>query len=163
MLKFLNPSPQKKRGPMISLLPLCQYVSRSVSKPFFSETAHRIFLKLLMKLVCFKGKKLKDPDFQEDLGIMRQIPPNRDFFGFCKKISPLTCRFFGFKSCTIMSFMILLNLEVWENLVPELNAKMLSVNQIALFLNFNISKTIAGITLTFFMQKHVYESYKLMM
>ena len=62
-----------------------------------------------------------------------------------------------------MTFMILLNLEVWENLVPELNAKMLSVNQIALFLNFNISKTIAGITLTFFMQKHVYESYKLMM
>ena len=62
-----------------------------------------------------------------------------------------------------MTFMILLNLEVWENLVPELNAKMLSVNQIALFLNFNISKTIAGITLTFSMQTLVYESYKLMM
>ena len=94
---------------------------------------------------------------------MRQIPPNRNFFGIFKKISPLTRRFFGFKSCTIMTFMILLNLEVWENLVPELNAKMLSVNQIALFLNFNISKTIAGITLTFSMQTLVYESYKLMM
>ena len=37
-----------------------------------------------------------------------------------------------------------------KNLVLELNAKMLLANQIAGFLNFNISKTIGGINLIFF-------------
>ena len=36
-----------------------------------------------------------------------------------------------------------------KNLVLKLNGKMLSANQIAGFLNFNISKTIEGITLIF--------------
>ena len=36
-----------------------------------------------------------------------------------------------------------------KNLVVKLNAKMISANQIAGFLNFNISKTIGGIKLIF--------------
>ena len=36
-----------------------------------------------------------------------------------------------------------------KNLVFELNAEMLSANQIAGFLNFNIPKTIGGIKLIF--------------
>ena len=40
-----------------------QYVSMSVGKHVFCKTAHRIFLKLLMKLVCLKGKKLAELDF----------------------------------------------------------------------------------------------------
>ena len=50
-----------------------------------------------------------------------------------------------------------------ENLVLELNAKMLLTNQITGFLNFNISKTIGGVKLIFCMQVHICESYKLMM
>ena len=42
-----------------------------------------------------------------------------------------------------------------KNLVLELNAKMLSSNQIAGFLNFNISKTIGDIKLIFCMQVHI--------
>ena len=49
-----------------------------------------------------------------------------------------------------------------KTLVLQLNAKMLSANQIAGFLNFNISKTIGGIKLIFCMQVHIYQSYKLM-
>ena len=33
-------------------------VSRSVGEKIFSKMAHRIFLKLLIKLGCLKGKKL---------------------------------------------------------------------------------------------------------
>ena len=43
-----------------------------------------------------------------------------------------------------------------KNIVLELNAKMLSANQIAGFLNFNISKTIGGIKLISCMQVHIY-------
>ena len=42
-----------------------------------------------------------------------------------------------------------------KNQVLELNAKMLLANQIAGFLNFNISKTIGGIKLIFCMQEHI--------
>ena len=42
-----------------------------------------------------------------------------------------------------------------KNLVLEVNAKMLSVRQIAGFLNFNISQTIGGIKLIFCMQELV--------
>ena len=42
-----------------------------------------------------------------------------------------------------------------KNLVFELNAKMLSANQIAGFLNFDISKTIGSIKLIFCMQEHI--------
>ena len=55
-----------------------------------------------------------------------------------------------------MTFMILLKLHVWENLLLELIAKMLLANQIAGFLNFNISKTIGGIKLIFCMQVRIY-------
>ena len=41
-------------------------------------------------------------------------------------------------------------------LILELNVKMLLVNQIAGFLNFNISKTIRGINLIFCIQVHIY-------
>ena len=47
-----------------------------------------------------------------------------------------------------------------KNLVLELNAKMLFANQSAGLLNFNISKTIGGIKLIFWVQVHVYYSYK---
>ena len=45
-----------------------------------------------------------------------------------------------------------------KNLVLELNAKIVSANQIAGFLNFNISKTIGDIKLIFCMQVHIYEN-----
>ena len=42
-----------------------------------------------------------------------------------------------------------------ENLALKLNAKMLLANQIAGFLDFNISKTIERIKLIFYMQVHI--------
>ena len=42
-------------------------VSMSIGKCVFSETACRMFLKLLMKLRCLKGKKLMDSDFLEKI------------------------------------------------------------------------------------------------
>ena len=55
-----------------------------------------------------------------------------------------------------MTFMIQLKPDVWKNLVLELNAKMLSANQIVGFLNFNISKTTEGTDLIFCMQVRTY-------
>ena len=55
-----------------------------------------------------------------------------------------------------MSFIILLKPYSGRNLVLELNVKMLPGNQIAGFLNFNISKTIAGIKWIFNMYVHIY-------
>ena len=43
-----------------------------------------------------------------------------------------------------------------KSLILELNVKILSPNQIAGFLNFNISRTIGGITLIFCIQVHIY-------
>ena len=43
-----------------------------------------------------------------------------------------------------------------KNPVLELNAKMLSANQIAGFLNFSISKTSPGVKLILYMQLHIY-------
>ena len=40
-------------------------------------------------------------------------------------------------------------------MILKLNAKMLSTNQIAGFLNFNISKTIGSTKLIFYMQVHI--------
>ena len=65
-------------------------VSLSVGKCVFSKIAHRIFM-----------------------GI---IPANTSkiwFFWFCKK-NNWCLYFFGFKSCTIMTFIILLKPHVWE-------------------------------------------------
>ena len=52
---------------MISPLSVCQYASMSVGKRVFSKMALRIFLKLLMKLGCLKGKKLTEPNFWEKI------------------------------------------------------------------------------------------------
>ena len=38
---------------------------------------------------------------------MPKTPPTIGFLGFCKNNSVLMFRFFGFKSCTIMTFMTL--------------------------------------------------------
>ena len=47
-----------------------------------------------------------------------------------------------------------------KNLYLKLNAKMLSANQIAGFLNFSISKTIGGIKFIFYMEVPICWSYK---
>ena len=99
----------------------CQYVSTSVGKNFFSKMAYRIFLKLLMKLGCLSCEKLMEPDFI--LGIMPKSTLKIGFSGFCKKVTPLMCRFFGFKSCTIMTFMILLKLYVWKKSDSQVKCK----------------------------------------
>ena len=39
---------------------VCQFVS---SKRVFFKTAHKIFVKLLVRLGSLKGKKLMEPDF----------------------------------------------------------------------------------------------------
>ena len=67
----------------------CQYVSMSVSKGVFSKTTHRIFLKLLMKLGCLKGKKLTEPNFLKKISFLEIMLKNTikiEILGFCKKI-----------------------------------------------------------------------------
>ena len=84
---------------------------------------------------------------------MTKNTPKIGFFGWIlekekrkRKESLLICRFFGFKPCTIVTLMILLKPHVCE--------KSGSTNQIAGFLNFNISKSIGGMKLIFSMQVH---------
>ena len=43
---------------------LCEWIAVT---PFSPKTAHEIFLKLLMKLECLKGKKLTKVDFLEKI------------------------------------------------------------------------------------------------
>ena len=60
----------------------------SVGKHVFSKTGHRIFLKLLMKSECLKGKKTDGARFfGENLNFGDNVPkhPKNSFFGFCKK------------------------------------------------------------------------------
>ena len=60
----------------------------SVDKPVFSKTAHRIFLKLLMKLGCLEAKKNDGAGFLRKniiLGIMPKNTQKIGFFEFCKK------------------------------------------------------------------------------
>ena len=99
---------------MISPLSLCYYVSMSVGKYVFSKAAHKSFLKLLVKLGCYKGNNLTGPIFGKNhiLGMSKNT--TEIVFFFPRKNSPLMCRIFGFKSCTIMIFMILLKPHVWE-------------------------------------------------
>ena len=52
-----------KEGQYVSV---CQLVNA-----FSPKTAHRNFLKLFMKLVCFKGKKLMEPGFWEKMSFWR--------------------------------------------------------------------------------------------
>ena len=66
----------------------CRYVSMSVGKHFLSKMAHRIFLKLLMKLRCIKGKKLTEPDFWEKFHFgnnVQEHPKIRAFWILQKK------------------------------------------------------------------------------
>ena len=49
----------------------CHYVSMSVGKRIFSKTAHRILMKLLIKLECLKFEKLTEPDFWEKISFWR--------------------------------------------------------------------------------------------
>ena len=63
-----------------------------LGKRVFSKTAHRIFLKLLMKLGCLNGKKQIRPGFRDN-DQKHQIK-NR-VFEFCEKNSPLMFRFFS--------------------------------------------------------------------
>ena len=138
----------------------------SAGKRVFSKTAHIIFLELLMRLGCLISKKLTEMDFWEKIslwGKCPEAPPKIGFFGFCQRIVHW-CRFFGFKSCTIMTFIILLKHHVWEKSASWVNAKMLLISQITGFLNFNISKTIGGIKLLLLgKQVHIYHHCKLMM
>ena len=86
---------------MISQLSVFQYVSMSLRKRVFSKTAHRIFLKLLMKLGYLQGKKLTDLGFLEKNTIFldnAQKHPKVRVFWILQKNSPFMCRFFGFKS-----------------------------------------------------------------
>ena len=101
---------------MISLQSIYQWVIRSVGKHGFSKMAYRIFLKLLIKLGFLNGKQLMESDFGKNLilRIMPKNPPKIRFIGFFQKISPLMYRFFEFKSCTKLTFTILLKLHVWE-------------------------------------------------
>ena len=48
------------------------------------------------------------------LVIMPKNTPKIGVFGFCITNSPLICKFCQFKSCTVIAFMILLKLHVWE-------------------------------------------------
>ena len=61
----------------------------------------------------------------------------------------MICKLYGFKSLTIMTFMIVLKQHVWEKSGSRVNAKMLLANQISGFLNLKISKTIGGIKWVF--------------
>ena len=77
-------------------------------------------MKLLMKLGCLTHKIIDGARFFWKKSHVRdnalKHPENRVFLDFAKKkkLSPLIWRFFGFKSCTIMTFMILLKLYVWK-------------------------------------------------
>ena len=64
-------------------------------------------------------------------------------------------RFFGFKSCTRITFMILLKPHVLEKSGCRVKCEMLSASQIAVFLSFNSSKTIGVSKLIFCMQVHI--------
>ena len=64
--------------------------SMSVGKHIFSKTAFRIFLKLLMKLGCLKGKKLTKAEGKNlILRIMSKNTLKIGFFEFWKKLTPL--------------------------------------------------------------------------
>ena len=87
-------------------------VSMSVGKHVFPKIAHRIFLKLHMKLGYLKDEKLIERVFEKKSHIGDNAQKHSVFWANQKKIQ--IDRFFGFKSCTIITFMILLKLHVWE-------------------------------------------------
>ena len=68
---------------------LGQYVSMSVCQlSFFSKSAHRMFLKLGVKLGCLKGRKVTEPDFwkKSHFGDNAQKYPKNDVFSILRKI-----------------------------------------------------------------------------
>ena len=71
-----------------------------------------------------------------------------------KKKKTIDVQIFWVKSCPIMTFMILLKPNVLEKFGSQVKCK--NSNQVAGFLNFNVSKTIGGIKLIFCMQVHIY-------
>ena len=77
----------RRKGILISALSVCQYVSISVGIHVFSKTAHRIFLKLLMKLGCLKVKTRSSWIFGENVrfGDNVQKHPHNRIFTICKK------------------------------------------------------------------------------
>ena len=78
--------------------------------------AYRIFLKLLIKLGFLKGKQLMELDFWKKSHFednAQKSPQNKVYWIF-QTISPLIYIFFEFKSCTELTFTILLKLHVWE-------------------------------------------------
>ena len=64
-----------------------QYISMWVDKCIFTKTAHRIFRRFLMKLVCLKGKNWWSRIYGKisHFGIMPKNTPKIGFFEFCKK------------------------------------------------------------------------------
>ena len=110
---------------MISPLSVCQYVSMSVGKCVFSKTAHRVFLKLLMKLGAVRVKIWLRRIFWEKCHFEdnAQKHPKNFFWILQKKIVVLMCVFFEFRSCTIMTFVILLKLHVLEKSVSWVKCK----------------------------------------
>ena len=93
-------------------------VSVSVGKHVFSITVHWIFLKFVMKLGWLKGEKQTEPHFWKKnliLGTMLQNTAKIGFLRFFKTNNPLMCWFFWIKGCSVMTFMILFKLHVWEN------------------------------------------------
>ena len=85
---------------------------------FFSNKKFIYYIRILtkVKFICFEKSHSPfiewgstGPDFWDNSKNTAKI----GFFGFCnKKKSPLMCRFFEFKLCTIMTFMIPLKLHV---------------------------------------------------
>ena len=133
-------------------------VSMSVGKRVVCKTAHRIFLKLLTELGCLNGKKLTAGLLGKNL-IMGIMPQNTLkigvflFFWLCKKKVHWCVDFFGYTTCIIMAHMILLKLHLWEKSGSWVKYKnTLSRSDGRIFLNFNISKTIARVKLIFWMQ-----------
>ena len=59
------------------------------------------------------------------------------FFFSQKKIVHRCVYFFGFKSCTLMTFMILLKPHVWEKYGPRVKCKNAFGQSIAGFLNLS--------------------------
>ena len=110
---------------MITPLSVCQYVSMSVGKCVFSKTAHRVFLKLLMKLGAVRVKIWLRRIFWEKCHFEDNAlkHPKNKVLDFAKKDGLLMCVFFEFRSCTIMTFVILLKLHVLEKSVSWVKCK----------------------------------------
>ena len=76
---------------------------------------------------CLKGKKLTRPYFWEKIHFgdkHLKAPQKQGFFGFCeKKNSSLMYIRFGFKSCTITTFMILPKPHIWQKSGSRIKCK----------------------------------------